>query len=205
MNMKSVVLLVTVALIAGLLGCGASSVPAPSGSATRAPGAETKASQAPLTPVTVVDAKVEGAAQEAPPKSPGASAATASDQPAATNEERPEEQLPEVVAKVGDEVISGKELKRQTTFITRMRGKPDDSSLPLLHRRILDNLINERVLTVLARNANVTVSDEEVKVEFEKSKSRMPSEEYFQQYLRDQDLTQDELMGLIRDSLIKRK
>ena len=189
------VLLIALAVTV-MWGCGQSSPPQ-TNPVAKAP------AQTPTTPVTVVDEKKPAAPALA--KTPAAAgkedANPANAQPPA---QPPEEPLPEVVAKVGDEKITAKEFERQWAFAgRRSMGMPNESPLER-KRRVLDRMIQEKAVLILAKGQGTTVPDEDVQKELDRVKSTM-SPEAFQKLLESQNIKQEELPDLIRDSLIMRK
>lgn len=156
---------------------------------------------APVSQVTVGDANESGDAQAAADNKP----VVIGD--AATDEAKKNDDLPEIVAKVNDEVITGKQFARQLDTQEKMmqqRGMP--VSLNAAQRReMLDSVIDEKILGQMAKQGGFTTTDEEVKAEFDKARAKMPSDDYYKQYLASQGMTEDELMGLIRDKLTNQK
>jgi parvulin-like peptidyl-prolyl isomerase len=122
-------------------------------------------------------------------------------------EEKNEDTLPAIVAKVGDDVITGKEFGRQLDYsekTMRMRGMPVKMN-DARRRDVLNDVINERVLAILAKGAGLAASDEEVNTEFEKTKSKMPSEQYFKDYLNSLGLDEAGIRELVRQRIVKDK
>ena len=157
--------------------------------------------KAATTPVTVVDEKKAAV----PAKTP---AAGGNDAGNPANAEKPapppEEPLPEVIAKVGDEKITSKEFNRKLAFTNRMSmGMPTQQGLEQ-KRKVLKGMIQEKAVLALAKSQGIAVTDEEVQKELDNVKSRM-SPEAFQKLLEGQKITSEELPGLIRESLVMRK
>ncbi|GMU91982.1 MAG: hypothetical protein AMXMBFR4_10400 [Candidatus Hydrogenedentota bacterium] len=124
---------------------------------------------------------------------------------------------PPVVARIGDsEVITKKEFDRAVTAIEQIRmaqirargGAPDGVSARLSHDgrlRLLDNLVDERVLFMLARQAGVTVSDDEVTRDIDERKNGLPANMSFEEFLRQQGMTPEEVQDLTRRRLITQR
>lgn len=189
------VLLIALAVTV-IWGCGQSSPPQAD------PVAKTPA-QAPTTPVTVVDEKKPADVAQAKPPAAAAREGVnpANAQPPA---QPPQEPLPEIVAKVGDEKITAKEFERRwSTLSRRSMGMPSES-VQERKRGELKRMIQEKAVLALAKSQGMTVADEDVQKELDRVKSTM-SPEAFQKLLESQNIKQEELPDLIRDSLIMRK
>ncbi|HPO15750.1 MAG TPA: peptidylprolyl isomerase [Candidatus Hydrogenedentes bacterium] len=116
--------------------------------------------------------------------------------------------VPAVVARIGDEVISGKEFQHDLEYRVRRyeleKGRPATVDTAF-RRETLDDLINGRVIRVLAKNAGMTVSDAEVETEFAEGKAALGTEEAFQAYLKREEMTIEALKGEIRNRLMTEK
>ncbi len=194
MNKKAIGALFAVLAIVVVCGCGQSTPPPASKSAD-------KASQVPVTPVTVVDAK-KGA--EPAPAVPAPAPAWSETKPAI--EEPKEEPLPEVLAKVGDDTITAKDFERKLGLAKKMSMAGGAMGSPTIEqkRQLLQNMIREKTVLALAKNQGITVTEEEVQKEVENAKSKLPPEQ-FQKRMADQGITEEELPNLVRQSLVTRK
>ncbi len=116
--------------------------------------------------------------------------------------------VPEVVARVGDEVISGAEFKRDLAYRAR-RSEVATGQVARVdskfRRETLDEVIDGRVLRILARNAGTTASDEDVNREFEEGKAALGSEEAYQAYLKREGLSEEEVKTELRQRLVVEK
>jgi len=116
-----------------------------------------------------------------------------------------DEALPEVVARVGDRVITGAEFKRDLEFrwrrIELLQGRPItvDGAFRL---DTLNALINGQILQILAENSGIAIPDEAVQAEFAKRRATIPTEEAFQAYLKRMGLTRERLLEEIRTRLL---
>ena len=194
MNKKAIAALFAVLAIVVVCGCGQNTPPPASKSVD-------KASQVPVTPVTVVDTK-KGAepAPVAPVPAPAGSEAKA------VTEEPKEEPLPEVLAKVGDDAITAKDFERKLGFAKKMSMAGGAMGSPTIEqkRQLLQNMIREKAILALAKSQGITVSEEEVQKEVENAKGKLPPEQ-FQKRMADQGITEEELPNLVRQSLVMRK
>ena len=129
---------------------------------------------------------------------------------AATPEAIPGESvvLPDRVALVGDKVITGAEFKRGLEFRWRsleveqgVHIEPD----PRFRLEVLEQLINGRVLDMLAEGAEIKVSEEEVEEDYAAGKASMPSEEAYAAYMSQRGFTREYLIGEIRNRIVKYK
>jgi len=68
-------------------------------------------------------------------------------------------------------------------------------------KRLLENLINEELLLQEAKKLNVSVTDEEVKKKLATIKARYPKKEEFDKILKQQNLTENDLMEMFEKQL----
>jgi len=192
MNKKAIGVLFAVLAIVVVCGCGQSTPPP-------APKSADKASQVPVTPVTVVDTKKGDEPASAAPAPAGSEAKPVTEEPK-------EDPLPEVLAKVGDDTITAKDFERKLGVAKRMNMAGGAMGSPTIEqkRQLLQNMIREKAVLALAKNQGITVSEEEVQKELENAKSKLPPEQ-FQKRMADQGITEEELPNLIRQSLVVRK
>lgn len=115
---------------------------------------------------------------------------------------------PEVVARVGDEVITGAEFQRDLAYRAR-RTEVETGHVAQIdaefRRKVMDELIHGRILRILAKNAGITVSDEEIQKEFAAGKITLGSEEAYQAYLKREGMTEDGVKAELRNRLVTEK
>ena len=184
--------LVAAAMIAS--GCGQDAPPkAAEPHATPAP----STSDAPLAPG---DTQAPGPEPSAAPDSP----------PPAQQLLEPESEvakLPEIVARIDGEAITGKEFGLDLDFsLKRMRLMRMPLELNDEQRRqLLEDVVNAKVLGILAQRAGIEVTNEEVHAEFERRKAMLPSEEYYRQHLENTQRTEEQLLEALRVRMTKEK
>ena len=116
--------------------------------------------------------------------------------------------MPEVVATVAGEPITA-DLYMQALNATtrRLLANPQAQQQGITQlnnqqrRMVLDSIINNRVALHLAKEAGVEVSDEEVEEFVEMERSRFPSEEVFENFLRSEGLTLEVMRERTREML----
>lgn len=109
------------------------------------------------------------------------------------------------VAKVGDHEITAEEFARFARFrLRRMSMEMGKAVEPDAKFRVqaMSELMATRILEVLAGEAKVTVTDEEVNKDFENSKTLFKGPEDYQKYLKEQGVTEDELREEVRRKLL---
>lgn len=113
--------------------------------------------------------------------------------------------LPEVVARVADEEVKGKDFGRHVAYNLKMmeaRGMPVNLTDAQI-RELLDDFVNDKVLEILAKQDGLTASDEDVRKEFERGKRSMLSDAIYRNYLQDLEMTEPELFELLRGRILK--
>lgn len=114
----------------------------------------------------------------------------------------------DVMARVGDETIYRKQFEQDLQFrvqqIEFKSGQPVEVT-EQLRQDVLAELINGLIVQILARNAGTQISEEELGQAFENGKASFRSEAEYQQYLSDQELTEDALKQELRLRLMKEK
>lgn len=112
------------------------------------------------------------------------------------------------LAKVGDSVITADEFSRFARYrlqrISMEQGKQAEAD-PKFRTQAMGELVMSHLLEQLAKDNKVTVTDEEVAKDFEESKKQFKTPEVYQQYLKDQNLTEDQLRQEIRRKLVVNK
>lgn len=113
--------------------------------------------------------------------------------------------LPDAVARIGDELITGAEFQRDLEFrLRRMQAGQRREITPdaAFRRETLQDLIDGRILKILARNAGIEVSDDDVMAELDKGRAALGTEEAFQAYLKQEGITLDFLIQELRNRLM---
>ncbi len=114
------------------------------------------------------------------------------------------EQAAQVIAYVGDEVITAGEFARDVQFklrqIEQTTGQKVNPDLRF-RRALLTEVINSRILGMVARNAGTAVSEEELEKEFQERKGVFDSEEAYQGYLKRLNMTEADLRENVRSRL----
>jgi len=147
-------------------------------------------------------------AQDAPAAAPApataaASASTASD-------------AGDAVAKIDGEVVTKKEYDRAVDGVRRMMqtqamrsGQAPTAGGPHLtadnKKELLDQMVQGKILLLMARKSGVTVGDEEVAEQVKAFKGRFPSEQVMKSVLAQQGVTLDSLDAQVRDQMTVQK
>ena len=133
-------------------------------------------------------------AQEAP---------VASETPAVTAE-TPAAQEEVVIARVGDETITATEFARELHYrmeqIKAQSGREIKPDLAM-RRALMNELIQDHILSITARNAGIEVTDEEIESEFQQRKTIFDSEQAYQGYLEVLKLTEEKLKEHMRTQI----
>lgn len=115
-----------------------------------------------------------------------------------------EEQAAYVIAQVGDEVITAGDFARDLEFrlaqmksVTGQAVKPDVT----IRRALMNELVQERILSIAARNSGIEVTDEELEADFLERKEVFDSEDAYQNYLSALKLTEDALKQHMRSRI----
>ena len=110
---------------------------------------------------------------------------------------------------VGDGVITAQEFQRDLEYRINLARRTERNKVvpdAAFRRRTLDELIDGRVLRILAQNAGIAVSEEEVQAEFDRGFQALPAgSDALQKYLKREGLTLDGLMAEIRARLLVQK
>jgi len=116
--------------------------------------------------------------------------------------------VPDIVARVGDKTITKRdferELVRRVHQIESQSGKQVDLN-DQFRALIVQYLIDGEILSMLADQSGVTVSDEEVGQDFERSRQAMGGDDALNAYLDRESLTVEQLKELIRRRLMTGK
>lgn len=125
----------------------------------------------------------------------------------------------DVVVRIGDsETITRTELERALTAVLQARlaqarrmGITDPERVnetPISQEeklKLIDTMVDGKVLYVLAKKAGVEVTDEEIEAEIEQNASTLPEGTTMDQFLEKQGITMDEVKDLTRMRLVSRK
>ncbi len=107
-----------------------------------------------------------------------------------------------VAAQVGDEVVLSSEVEEQLAFL-RMRANLPDTSIARAREEILQSLIDEKIVVQEARARGITVTDVEVEQavsqHLDSVKQQMGGDEVFQQELKKEGLTEEDLRARYRE------
>lgn len=110
----------------------------------------------------------------------------------------------QVIARVGDEEITAGDFARDLQVrLAQMKattGKEVQADLRI-RRALMNELIQERVLSIASRNADITVEDATLEAEFKERKDIFDSEEAYQAYLDALKLTEAGLKEHMRARL----
>jgi parvulin-like peptidyl-prolyl isomerase len=199
--------IVTVLGLAFLLAaCGSPKSNVVEDTGAKSPEAPAAATQADPNVVTSADVTVE------PPATASAEPGAAATAPEAAATEAPAEPpipeatpVPPVVARIGDREITSadfeKERNRRTASMERRMGQriPMDDRMNAM---LLRGMIDDQILRLLASEAKIEVTDDAINKEIDGGKARLGSEAAFQDYLKSENITEEELRTLVRDSLV---
>lgn len=106
-----------------------------------------------------------------------------------------------IVASVNNDVITASDLAHAVALNMRLGGTGEDQKT--LESDTLEGLITRRLLVQEARRLRfVEVSDEEVNAESGKLRKQFGSDKAFADFLAEQDMTDQELRGMLRERLL---
>lgn len=162
-----------------------------------------------------------GSAHEPPASEPDAEAPAVepgpAENPASPVAERSDGEIPEIVARVGEESISRDEyLTRLTELRERLYKRktgsppvPHVSNLPELTEEqkaaVLNAMIEARIFGALAESSGVTVSDEEVDAKLNELKRRLVTDSEYQRLLQSRNVSEADVRESIRIRLVMEK
>jgi peptidyl-prolyl cis-trans isomerase C len=136
-------------------------------------------------------------AQSAPP-APAATPQAPAPAPAAKTVPA---QLPEVVARVNGEAITGKDLDDAVRAIAGRAGPIPPDERDRVYRGVLDNMIGYRLMIQEAKARKITVADAEVDAQVAQIRAQFPSDAQFQQALTAQRTTLEAVRNDARDGM----
>ena len=151
-------------------------------------------------PANATPQATPAAAASAQP-APGAQAATAQ-APAPVPAAKPvPPQLPEIVARVNGESITGKDLDDAVRAIAGRAGPIPPDERDRVYRGILDNMIGYRLMIQEAKARKIAVSDADVDAQLAQIRAQFPNDAQFQQALTAQKTTLEAVRNDTRDGM----
>lgn len=111
----------------------------------------------------------------------------------------------EIVARVGGEVITLEEFREDLRVRYALEPRPDGRLLPPaadFQEKTLREVIDARILRILARDSGTTVTEEERQRVFEQGVAALPAEEGLEEFLARQGWTLDELHEQLEGRLL---
>ncbi len=138
-----------------------------------------------------------------------AAAPPATSKPAATPAAKApaeDDAIDQVAATIDDEIILASEVEEQLYIaIQRAGGRPDEAQLDTLRHRILDQMIDERLIIAEAKRQGITVSnaeiDKQVDAAIDDVKQRLGSEAAYAEQLKRENTTEARLRDRYRGEL----
>src|SRR5215470_2677175 len=106
----------------------------------------------------------------------------------------------DVAARVNGKEITTAELEKQFLARTSTEQPPSAEEGQDLKLQLLNQMINDRILLEMANQAGLTATDAEVEVKFNELKSQ-GTEEQFQQMLKQQKMSTDDIKAEMRKSI----
>lgn len=112
----------------------------------------------------------------------------------------------EAVAVVNGEEVAMEEFERQldqfkANYEQQGLPFPEGENLAQLKQQIVDQLVSKTLLVQEADSRGITATEEEIQSQYEETVKGFPDEKAFEQALEDQGLSQEDLEGLIADSI----
>jgi peptidyl-prolyl cis-trans isomerase C len=114
-------------------------------------------------------------------------------------------QLPEIVARVNDETISGKELDDAVKAVAGRAGPVPPDERDRVYRAVLDNMIGYRLIIQEAKARKIAVPDAEVDAQLAQIRAQFPNDAQFQQALAAQKTTLEAVRNDTRDEMSAEK
>ena len=119
-------------------------------------------------------------------------------------QELSDEDAARVIARVGDEEITAGQFARDLQFrLAQLRAATGKEITPDLRirRLLMDELIQERILSIAARNADIEVPEAELEEEFQARRVVFDSDAAYEDYLKRLKLTEEELKERMRSRI----
>ena len=110
-------------------------------------------------------------------------------------------QLPEIVARVNGEAITGKDLDDAVRAVAGRAGPIPPDERDRVYRGILDNMIGYRLMIQEARARKIAVSDADVDAQVAQIRAQFPNDAQFQQALTAQKTTLEAVRNDTRDGM----
>jgi peptidyl-prolyl cis-trans isomerase C len=111
-------------------------------------------------------------------------------------------QLPDVLARVNGEAIARGDLEAQISGLEARAGRPMPAERrDEIVRRLLDDMVNYRLLIQETRNRKISVPDAEIDARLTQIRGQFPSDEAFNELLAQRKMTIDQLRTDTRDDL----
>ena len=114
-------------------------------------------------------------------------------------------QLPEIVARVNGEAISGKDLDDAVKAVAGRAGPIPPDERDRVYRGVLDNMIGYRLIIQEAKERKIAVPDAELDAQVAQIRAQFPSEAQFQQALTAQKTTLEAVRSDTRDEMSAEK
>jgi peptidyl-prolyl cis-trans isomerase C len=114
-------------------------------------------------------------------------------------------QLPEIVARVNGETISGKDLDEAVRAVAGRAGPVPPDERDRVYRGVLDNMIGYRLIIQEAKARKIAVADADVDAQVAQIRSQFPSDAQFQQALAAQKTTLEAVRSDTRDEMSAEK
>jgi parvulin-like peptidyl-prolyl isomerase len=116
----------------------------------------------------------------------------------------------DVAAKVNGEVISNEELQKQVDQLKKQypqmfEGADAEGRLLDFKQRILDNLINQKLLEQAAKEKGIEVDDKSVSVQIEQLKAGFKDDAQFTAALQSAGMTEESLKTQVKEQLLTQK
>jgi len=105
----------------------------------------------------------------------------------------------QTIATVNDEIITNQELNQKYDQL------PDQYKLFITKEAFLDQIINVKLLLQEAKKQEITVSEAEIKSEIESIKEQAPTEEAFEDLLKQQNINLEDLKKQLNEQLMVNK
>lgn len=116
----------------------------------------------------------------------------------------------DTAAKVNGDRISTEELDKQVEQLKKQypdmfTGADGEGRLIDFKQRLLDNLVNQKLIEQAAKDKGISITDAEIEKQIEQLKSGFKDDEQFQSALKSANMTLDALRQQIRDQLLTQK
>jgi parvulin-like peptidyl-prolyl isomerase len=112
------------------------------------------------------------------------------------------------IARIGDETITKAEFDRDLEY--RLRKEELETKRPAVLddafcKRAIQELVDGRIILLLAKESGIGVSNDDVNQALEKGKEKLGSDKAYDEYLKKQGLSEDDLANEIRNRLVVEK